>query len=155
LDTSDYAAMHTAALGSDIARIRESLKEMAADGHVEIGLSYHIVFEFLQPTAPRYRAERLARARPLQELCGENAFPYGRDLGKGYGFSKDGVWVPRLALEEFEIERLVENLRKRVAHSPHLTREQGRRLSKRKNFVAYVRSEPTLLRLMPGEPWHL
>ena len=74
LDTSDYVAMHKAVSGTDIAQSRENLKGMAAGGQVEIGLSYHIVFEFLQKADPGYREDRLARARLLKELCGRNAF---------------------------------------------------------------------------------
>ena len=155
LDTSDYGAMHYAAPGTEIARIRDRLKEMARSGQVEIGMSYHVVFELLQKATPEHREDRLARARLLKELCGQNAFPYGRDLGQGHVFSKEGIWVPRWALEEFEVERLVADLLKHVARDPYFTREQRRRLSKRKAFAAYVRSEPTVLRLVAGEKWPL
>jgi len=113
------------------------------------------VFEFLQKAGPEYREDRLARARLLKELCGQNTFPYGRDLGKGYVFSKEGIWVPRWALDEFEIERLVGDLLRNLSRDERFTREQRRRLSKRKQFQAYVRSDPAVLRLMPGETWPL
>ena len=90
LDTSDYGAMHYAASGTEIARIRDWLKEMARDEQIEIGMSYHVVFELLQKAGPEHREDQLARARLLKELCGQNAFPYGRDLGQGHVFSKDG-----------------------------------------------------------------
>jgi hypothetical protein len=147
--------MNTAASGTEAARIREHLKGLAAVGQVEIGLSYHIVFELLQKADPEYREDRLARARLLKELCGQNAFAYGRDLGKGYVFSKQGIWVPRWALDEFEIERLVRDLLQNLSRDQRLTREQRRRLSKRKHFEAYVRSDLTVLKLMPGKMWPL
>ena len=155
LDTSDYAAMHTAPLRTDVAGIREQLKSMASNGEIEIGLSYHIVFEFLQKAGPGYHEDRLARARLLKELCGQNAFPYGGDLGKGFVFSKEGIWVPRFSLKEFEVERLVADLLKLVSHDLHFTRQQRRRLSKRKNFEEFVCSNPTVLRVLPGEKWPL
>ena len=125
LDTSDYGAMHVAPQGTDIACIRETLKTMARNGQVEIGLSYHIIFEFLQKAGPGYREDRLARARLLKELCGQNAFPYGRDLGKGHVFSKEGIWVPRFSLEEFEVERLVYDLLKQMARNPYSRASKG------------------------------
>lgn len=155
LDTSDYGAMHYAAPGSEIAVIRDQLRELARSGQIEIGLSYHVVFELLQKATPEHREDRLARARLLKELCGQNAFPYGRDLGQGHVFSKEGIWVPRFALDEFEVERLVADLLKHVRRDPLFTREQRRRLSKRQAFAAYVRGEPTVLRLLVGEKWPL
>ena len=74
LGTSDYAAMHAAAPVTDAARVREHLKGLAAAGQVEIGLSYHIMFEFPQKAGAEYREDRLARARLLKGLCGQNAF---------------------------------------------------------------------------------
>jgi hypothetical protein len=73
LDTSDYGAMQYAAPGTEIANIRDWLKEMARDERVEIGMSYHVVFELLQKASPEYREDRLARARLLKQLCGQNA----------------------------------------------------------------------------------
>ena len=118
-------------------------------------MSYHIIFELLQKAAPEHREDRLARARLLKEFCGQNAFPYGRDLGLGHRFPNNGIWMPRVALEECEVERLVSELLKLVARDPFFTREQRRRLSKRDAFTAYVRSEPTILNLLPGEKWPL
>src|SRR5271155_814368 len=87
LDTSDYAAMYCAPPGSPEAKVRDFLKLMAERGKIQIGLSYHVVFELLQKAPPEYREDRLARARLLVELCGKNAFPYPTDLGQGYRFS--------------------------------------------------------------------
>src|SRR5690242_19409303 len=108
LDTSDYAAMYAAGPGTEPARIREQLKELVRNGQIAIGLSYHVVFEVLQDAPPQYREDRLARARLLAELCEQNAFPYPSDLGQGYRFSSDGLWVPRIDLEDTEIERVLE-----------------------------------------------
>lgn len=144
-----------AAPGSELAKIRERLKEMASAGQIEIGLSYHIVFELLQRAGPEHREDRLSRARLLRELCGPNAFPYGADLGQGHVFSKQGIWVPRDYLEDFEIERLVQNLLLCVKRNPYFTREQQRRLSRREAFTAYVRSDPSILKLLPGDRWEL
>lgn len=63
--------------------------------------------------------------------------------------------MPRWALDEFEIERLVGDLLRNLSRDERFTREQRRRLSKRKQFQAYVRSDPAVLRLMPGETWPL
>src|SRR5690606_6827379 len=104
---------------------------------------------------PQHRDDRLARARFLKEICGQNAFPYGSDLGKGHRFSKEGIWMPRSAYEALEIEQLVEDLLQLLVRDPAFTRPQRRRLSRRNNFTAYVRSEPMVLRLLPGEKWPL
>jgi hypothetical protein len=48
LDTSDYSAMHDAPMGSPVAQIRDKLIEIGRSGRIEIGLSYHVVFELLQ-----------------------------------------------------------------------------------------------------------
>ena len=82
---------------------------------IEIGLSYHLVFELLQKAEPKYREDRMARARLLSALCGQNAFPYPTDLGRGVNFSKEGLWVPRVDLEDLEIERVVELVMQGIA----------------------------------------
>src|SRR6516162_1715939 len=84
LDTSDYAAMYCAVPGSAAAQVRDFLKRMAELGKIQIGLSYHVVFELLQKATLEYREDRLARALLPVELCGKNAFPYPTDLGQGY-----------------------------------------------------------------------
>jgi predicted nucleic acid-binding protein len=81
LDTSDYSAMYRAVPGTDQARVRDRLLELARSGRIEIGLSHHVVFELLQKAEPQFREDRLERARLLKELCGQNAFPYPTDLG--------------------------------------------------------------------------
>src|ERR1019366_5683252 len=93
LDTSDYSAMYAAQPGTAPTEVRDKLKAMLRDGRIEIGLSYHIVFELLQKAEPKYREDRLARARLLTELCGQNAFPYPTDLGQGPYFSTEGLWI--------------------------------------------------------------
>src|SRR5271169_5566973 len=92
LDTSDYAMMYSAQQGTPQARVRDELIKMKADGLIEIGLSYHVVFELLQEAKPEFRDDRIARAKLLTQLCGRNAFPYPSDLGMGYGFSTEGLW---------------------------------------------------------------
>jgi hypothetical protein len=68
LDTSDYSAMYHAAPGTPPARVRDKLRELAQSRRIEIGLSYHVVFELLQKGEPRFREDRLARApRPPSE----------------------------------------------------------------------------------------
>jgi hypothetical protein len=42
-----------------------------------------------------------SRARLLVGLCGKNAFPYPTDLGQGYKFSTEGLWIPRIELAGF------------------------------------------------------
>jgi hypothetical protein len=122
LDTSDYSVMYRAVPGSMPALVRDELKEMAQRGRIEIGLSYHVVFELLKKAEPKFREDRLARARLLTELCGGNAFPYPTDLGQGHGFSTEGFWVPRTDLEDVEIERVVEHLMQAMAKP---TRTEG------------------------------
>jgi len=64
---------------------------MARSGRIEIGLSYHTVFELLQRADPEHRGNRLSRAGLDSELCGLNAFPYPTELGNGHRFSKEGL----------------------------------------------------------------
>src|ERR1700683_5005544 len=106
LDTSDFARMYRAAPGSPAAQTRDALKQFVQTRKIEIGLSYHVVFELLQKAAPEHRADRLERARLLTELCGRNVLPYPSDLGQGFRFSNDGLWVPRIDLEEVEIGKV-------------------------------------------------
>jgi hypothetical protein len=155
LDTSDYSAMYLAAPGTPPASVRDELREMAQGGRLEIGLSYHVVFELLKKAEPEFRDDRLARARLLTELCGRNAFPYPTDLGHGYDFSTEGLWVPRIDLEETEVERLVEEVVRAMAHHLHANRNERRVFSKRKNFTQWVRCDPERARRLAHELWPL
>jgi hypothetical protein len=51
--------MYCALPGSPAAKVRDFLKPMAALDKIQIGLSYHVVFELLQKAAPQYRDDRL------------------------------------------------------------------------------------------------
>jgi hypothetical protein len=156
LDTSDYAAMYSAGPGTSMARIRELLKDSVRDGLLEIGISYHIIFELLQKATPEYREDRLARAQLLRELCGQNAFPYPSDLGQGYYFSKEGVWFPRAELALLDVETLVQDLKTTAARDPRLRRGERRAISKRNHFAHWVRANPARLRpLVSAQPWSL
>jgi hypothetical protein len=97
-------------------------KGMVELGKIQIGLSYHVVFELLQKATPQYREDRLARARLLVELCGKNAFAYPTDLGNGYRFSTEGLWIPRIELEHFEVENIVDHYADAVARQLNLSR---------------------------------
>jgi hypothetical protein len=102
LDTSDYSVMYRAVPGTMPERVRDALRQMARSGRIEIGLSYHVVFELLQKAEPKFREDRLERARLLTELCGRNAFPYPTDLGQGQRFSTEGFpGLPNAAVEAF------------------------------------------------------
>jgi hypothetical protein len=154
LDTSDYGAMHVAVQGASTAHIRDKLKEMVHSGSLEIGLSYHVIFEFLQRATPQYREDRLARANLLRELCGQNAFPHPIDLGQGHYFSKDGVWFPRAELALFDVETLIQNLINTAVRDLQLRRGERRALSKRKHFVKWARDNPARVRqLIAVQPW--
>jgi hypothetical protein len=155
LDTSDYAAMHAAAPGTEPARVREHLKALAQAGRIAIGLSYHVVFELLQDAAPQHRDDRLARARLLAELCGQNAFPYPSDLGQGYRFSTDGLWVPRIDLEDTEIERVLEATVAGLRRHPALPRNRRRLLARRQHILAWAREDPEGFAQFAGECWPL
>jgi hypothetical protein len=155
LDTSDYAVMYNAGPGTEAARIRDHLKDLAWQGAIAIGLSYHVVFELLQDAPPKYRDDRLARARLLSELCGPNAFPYPSDLGQGYRFSTDGLWVPRIDLEDTEIEKVLDATIAGIRRHPALPREQRRSLARRKTLVAWARDDPAGLAQLAGECWPL
>jgi len=150
LDTSDYAAMYRAAPGSAIIKIRDTIYDMVQQGRLQIGLSYHVVFELLQKAEPRYRDDRLARARLLVQFCGKNAFPYPTDLGHGYQFSTDGLWIPRIEVNEFEIESLVRHVKEAIARDLNLSRHDRRSFANQRNFVNWLKGDPKrLLRL----PW--
>src|SRR5579863_248550 len=142
LDTSDYSVMNDAPTGSPIAHVREKLVRMGRSGQIEIGLSYHVVFELLQQADPEYRNDRLSRARLLSELCGRNAFPYPTDLGSGYRFSKDGRWQPRITLDDHEIEVVVEHFIKGVQLDSESTSHIRRVVSRRKYLRRLVEESP-------------
>lgn len=155
LDTSDYAALYRAKAGTPEFRVRDELIKMKDNGRIEIGLSYHVVFELLQEATPEFRDDRLARARLLTQLCGQNAFPYPSDLGTDSRFSKAGLWVPRIDLEEIEIECLVRWAMETIASSPGLSRRERRAFSKRSYFVEWVRANPSnFMRIMDAR-WPL
>jgi hypothetical protein len=44
--------MYCAPPGSDAAKVRDFLKGVAEAGKIQIGLSYHVVFELLQKATP-------------------------------------------------------------------------------------------------------
>jgi hypothetical protein len=141
--------MYCAPPGSDAAKIRDFLKGMADLGKIQIGLSYHVVFELLQKAAPQYREDRLSRARLLIELCGKNAFPYPTDLGQGVNFSTEGLWIPRIELEEFEVENIVDHYADAVSRQLNLSRQQRRAFCKRQNFVNWAKADEQRLREFP------
>ena len=154
LDTSDYAVMYSAAPGTAIIKVRDTLYDMVQSGRLQIGLSYHVVFELLQKAEPKYRDDRLARARLLVQLCGKNAFPYPTDLGQGYQFSTDGLWIPRIEVNEFEIENLVRHAKEDIARELNLSRHDRRSFANQRNFVSWVKGDPKrLLRLLWPVPF--
>ncbi len=155
LDTSDYAVMYRAAPGTMPARVRDELKEMARSGRIEIGLSYHVFFELMRKAEPEHREDRLERARLLTELCGRNAFPYPTDLGQGPAFSTEGLWLPRIDLEEIEIERVVENMMQAMARRSEVTRHELRVLLKRKYFTRWASDNPARFMRLAQEVWPL
>jgi hypothetical protein len=134
------------------AIVRDKLKELAQSGRIEIGLSYHVVFELLQKAEPRFRRDRLERARLLTELCGRNAFPYPTDLGQ-HGFSTEGLWVPRVDLEDVDIERAVGYLTQAMAVHPEVTRHERRVFSKQKYFTRWVAENPERFTLFAQKLW--
>lgn len=155
LDTSDYAAMYCALPGTTPALVRDELIKMTESGRIEIGLSYYVVFELLQKAEPKFRPDRLARARLLKQLCGQNAFPYPSDLVQGYRFPSDGVWLPRSYLEEIEIERLVQEVMRIMANRPDMNRHERKVLSKRRYFVAWVRNNASTAKWFSALHWPL
>jgi hypothetical protein len=155
LDTSDYAVMYRAPPNEPAARIRDKLLQMKENDQIEIGLSYHVVFEFLQKAEPKYRADRLARAKLLTQLCERNAFPYPTDLPRGYGFSREGLWVPRIWLEEIEIECIVQRAMETMARCPALSRHDRRAVSKRNFFIEWVRNNKRTFLHLFSDPWPL
>ncbi len=145
LDSSDYARMYCAQQGTPELRVRDALLTMKDDGRIEIGMSYHVVFELLQKATPEFRDDRLARAKLVTQLCGRNAFRYPTDLGAGYGFSTEGLWVPRIDLEDIEIERVIEHTVETMTRRSDLTRHERKILSKRGYIVECGRSIPLSL----------
>lgn len=155
LDTSDYSVMNDAPPGSPIAHVREKLVRMTLSGQIEIGLSYHVVFELLQQADPEYRNDRLSRARLLSELCGRNAFPYPTDLGRGYRFSKDGLWQPRITLDDHEIEVVVGYFMKGVQLDSESTSHIRRVVSRRKYLRRLVEESPNRFAVIANRNWPL
>ncbi|MGD0764263.1 MAG: hypothetical protein ABR929_13935 [Roseiarcus sp.] len=155
LDTSDYAAMYRAEPGTMPARVRDELMEMVGGGRIEIGLSYHVFFELMRKAEPKHREDRLKRAGLLKELCGRNAFPYPTDLPHGPAFSTEGLWLPRIDIEEIEIERVVESMMRAIALHPEVTRHELRVLSKRKYFARWASDNPARFAQFAQQVWPL
>jgi hypothetical protein len=153
LDTSDYSAMHDAPTGTPVAQVREGLTEMARSGQIEIGLSYHVVFELLQRADSAHRANRLSRARLLSELCGLNAFPYPTDLGSGHRFSKEGLWQPHITLDDHEIEVIVSRFIQAVQLDPNATPHARRVVTKRKYLHRFSEEHPERVVALAGRNW--
>lgn len=149
LDTSDYGSMYLAPPDTFLGGIRQHLLEQVQNGYIEIGLSYLVIFELLQWAEPQYRADRLARAQLLKDLCGQNAFAFYGDLAKFPAFSTEGNWYPRT--DALEIEAVVKEMMLLWAREPGLNRQLRRLRSKRVNFVDWVRRNPRRLRLLPGQ----
>lgn len=153
LDTSDYSAMHDAPAVSPIAKVREKLSELVRLGWIEIGLSYHVVFELLQRADAAHRDNRLSRARLLSELCGLNAFPYPTDLGDGHRFSKEGFWQPRITLYDHEIEVIVAHLIESIRRAPETTVHVRRIASQRKYLSRWAEEQPGRFSDLAGRHW--
>jgi hypothetical protein len=153
LDTSDYSAMHDAPTGSPIAKTREKLTELVQSDRIEIGLSYHVVFEFLQKADPEHRSNRLSRAQLLSELCGLNAFPYPTDLGGGHTFSKKGLWQPRITLDDHEIEVVVGHFIETVQLAPETTAHIRRIATRRKYLRRWAKEYPQRFAKLADENW--
>jgi hypothetical protein len=145
--------MYRAPPGSSVEQIRDTLKSLVRAGQVEIGLSYHVVFELLQKASPERRPDRLERAHLLSELCGRNALPYPSDLGQGFRFSNDGLWVPRIDLEEVEIENVVQHLMHVVTVNPDSSRHEQRVHAKRKYLDAWARGNPASASHFHAQLW--
>jgi hypothetical protein len=153
LDTSDYSAMHDAPTGSPIQKVRENLAELARRGRIEIGLSYHVVFELLQRADAEHRGNRLSRARLLSELCGLNAFPYPTDLGDGHRFSNEGLWQPRITLNDHEIEVIVGQFIESVKNDPETTTHVRRIAAKRSYLRRWTEEYPERFADLASKNW--
>jgi hypothetical protein len=155
LDTSDYSAMYRAAPGTIAGNVRYKLNKLVQSGQIKIGLSYHVVFELLKKANPEFRENRVARARLLRELCGQNAFPYPTDLGRGHRFSTDGLWLPQIDLDEVEVERVVREVMTVAERHPSASGHERRVLSRRKYFAVWVSENPERAKQLVQEMWPL
>jgi hypothetical protein len=153
LDTSDYSAMHDAPTSSPVAKIREKLVEFAQTGRIEIGLSYHVVFELLQRADPEHRNNRLSRAGLLSELCGLNAFPYPTDLGDGHRFSKQGLWQPHITLDDHEVEVIIAHFVKWVQQDLEATAHVQRIVTRRKYLRRWAQEFPGRFASLAERNW--
>ena len=153
LDTSDYSRMYRAEPGTSLAHVRDTLKGLVKTHKIEIGLSYHVVFELLQKATPEYRSDRLERARLLSDLCERNALPYPSDLGQGFRFSNDGLWMPRIDLDEIEIEGVIQHLMRTAANHPEMSRYERRVHASRKYLKAWARDYPADAGRLHAELW--
>ena len=126
---------------------------MARSGQIEIGLSYHVVFELLQRADPAHRANRLSRARLVSQLCGLNAFPYPTDLGSGHRFSKEGLWQPRITLDDHEIEVIVSHFIQAVQLDPNATPHARRVVTKREYLRRFSEDRPERVMELADRNW--
>jgi hypothetical protein len=133
--------------------VRETLSEMARSGQIEVGLSYHVIFELLQRADPEYRENRLSRARLLSELCGQNAFPYPTDLGDEHRFSKEGLWQPRITLEDHEIEVILGHLIQAIQCDLEVTPHVRRVSTKQKYLRRWAEEYPERFLAIADRNW--
>ena len=93
LDNSDFSRLYRPSLPL-YEDIRRAFLELAANGVATFCFSYWHIFEFLQPAAPEYLADRRARAEFMKLLCGSNALPFVTDVIAGTAKIVPGVWLP-------------------------------------------------------------
>lgn len=150
LDTSDFSEMSKTKPTELATRTRDYLLERVQIGDVEIGLSYHVLFELLQKAPPHMQQDRLERAQLLKDLCGLCAFAFPGDLAECAPFSREGIWFPRVALEGVEIEALVKEMLNMIATSRDLPRSERLKIKRRKQLVKWIIERPELLKIDVG-----
>jgi hypothetical protein len=151
LDTSDLSVLYRATEGSDTCRIASELLRLSDMGAIAIGVSFPLIFEFLQDCDAEHQPDRLARARFLKRLCGSNAFPYISDMLEGADFRNDGIWLPRKPLESFTIKHLEQRLLARLRKELPASRAMRHKLANRKNFRALLAQNPNAMTLTEAD----
>jgi hypothetical protein len=131
--------------------VKDALLLLADSGTIQVGLSFPIVFEFLQDCDPEHRADRIDRARFLKQLCGRSAFPFLSDMFEGSGFADDGIWMPRKPLANFTIRRLEEKLAEALRKRAPLNRAQRRKLARKESLRQLIATDTNVMRLSEAD----
>ncbi len=94
--------------------------------------------ELIRDGPENARENRERRASVLNELCGNNCYPYPTDYVAGYRYPNKGYWMPRAVERVLTGRELLKLMREKIADERRLNRSTRRRLSKPANLKQFL-----------------